>query len=296
MKATREENDQVRALIGEAKRGTRGWLRMPCPWCTSSKGRTEPTLGLNGNTGGYGCLRCGKTGWLREYRSLEIEPQEAGPIEIVSPPDGFALLAEDDAWNSESYREPREYLLGRGFTRERIDSMCVGATLESRHWDEERQRFDSRYAFRIVVPVLDEWGRWQGFITRTWLKDGQYRYSGGEWRGRTIYNRACLDVETSEPALVVEGFADVAPFWPHACALMGKVSNEQWPLLLASRRPLCVCLDGDAHTEAWSMAVRLRFEGKQAGYVKLPPKRDPDDPDIRGWLVEAARDSIMEDL
>ena len=51
-----------------------------------------------------------------------------------------------------------------------------------------------------------------------------------------------------------------------------------------AKRPIAIVPDGDAWQDGWILAARLRFLGLRAGYVRLPPKMDPDEVD-RDWLL-----------
>jgi len=233
-----------------------------------------------------GCLRCGKTGFLPEIRTQPFVLDEpTGPLPFIDPPEGYAAFTNDEVWNSETFSAPRDYLLGRGIDRHIMALAGIGACASG------------HFAGRIIIPVRDAQLRWVGFSSRAWVKGvtPTYKYPEGEWRGRVLYNGACLHQASHDPVLVVEGVMDTFPFWPDAVALLGKVSMMQWDLLLATQRPLVIVLDGDAWREAQAMTLRLRFEGLCAGWVKLPPKIDPDEVD-RDWLLWNARCSLMEDV
>ena len=60
-------------------------------------------------------------------------------------------------------------------------------------------------------------------------------------------------------------------------ACLGKPNEAHLALLQEARRPVVVVLDGDAWEEGEALSLRLRFEGLRAGFVRLPPKTDPDE-------------------
>jgi DNA primase len=95
---------------------------------------------------------------------------------------------------------------------------------------------------------------------------------------------------TQEPLWVVEGVFDALPLFPYGVATFGKsVTPEQVELLASLRRPLVVCLDGDAWTECMALAARLGMRRQAAGrdndvtWAKLPPASDPGS---LGWSVK----------
>jgi hypothetical protein len=103
----------------------------------------------------------------------------------------------------------------------------------------------------------------------------KYRYPEGMKRGDHLWNYQALLKETEEPALVVEGVWDGLPHWPDVAACLGKPTRNQYPLLLAAKRPLIVVLDGDAWEECRSLALKLRLDGMRVKWLRLPPRTDP---------------------
>jgi DNA primase len=105
-------------------------------------------------------------------------------------------------------------------------------------------------------------------------------------RGEIVYNvRAAWLGEA--PLFIVEGAFDALALWPDGLALLGKPSPPQIELLVECSRPVVVVLDGDAWEEGWALAQRIRFRGKRAGSIRLPPCTDPDEVP-RQWLDEEA--------
>jgi hypothetical protein len=145
-------------------------------------------------------------------------------------------------------------------------------------------------------------------VARLWAPspDGLPKYlcARGSWRGQSIYNHAALLEQTDDPAIVVEGVIDAISVWPCGVALLGlsggtrdgagRVASrgmptvEQVDALSLARRPLAVVLDGDAWEEGEATALQLRLLGARAGYVRLPPRTDPDEVPA-SWLLEEAR-------
>jgi DNA primase len=154
---------------------------------------------------------------------------------------------------------------------------------------------EGQQAGRIVVPVLAPDGLWVGWVARIWTKKGHlpYVYPRGMQRGSVLYNQAALLVKTEKPVLVVEGVFDSLAYWPDSVAVLGKPSGPQVDALVASKRPVAVVLDGDAHDEGTALAGILQIEGQRAGDVWLPPGKDPDEID-KDVLWEAAYRCLQE--
>jgi DNA primase len=70
---------------------------------------------------------------------------------------------------------------------------------------------------------------------------------------------------------------DAIALWPDGVAVLGKPSPMQREAMIQARRPVVVCLDGDAWREAYALATLLRVEGQRAGFVRLGPGVDPDE-------------------
>ena len=253
-----------------------GWLRGPCPFCEMEGHRDRKASFGVSPSGIYSCFRCGRKGKVDVPADLQ-QAAPTGERAPMGPPEGFEPIWERDAWEAECYAEARAYLAKRGVGRALAREVGIGAVLSG------------RYHHRVVAPVLGDEGVWLGWVGRTWGKsDRPYIYPEGEWRATSMFNHACLRVETDEPALVVEGFFDALAYWPDSAAVLGKPSEWQVDALVESRRPVAVVLDGDAWREGWSLGELLRFRGQRAGSVRLDAGLDPDEVD-RGWLREEAR-------
>lgn len=260
--------------------------RGPCPFCEAERGHDRPqNLAVHFGKQKWFCHRCRRGGSLT---GAFTEPEVVGEADdlpaVFAPPQGYTPLWHEDTIRSLSFRPAIEYAKRRKITRTLAEKARLGATVEG------------HFAHRLIVPVLPLAGKgdWQGFIARdfTGLAERPYDYPRGMRRGEVLYHGGILALETDEPALCMESFMDTAPHWDRALGFMGKPSHAHVELLLAAKRPLCIVLDGDAWREGEALALRLRFEGKRAGFVRLPAMTDPNDCDP-GWLREEARRSIV---
>lgn len=274
-----------------AKRAMSGWWRTNCPYCALETGKPDKrqSLGIKPAIAFFMCFKCGARGRLRDVPDdvLALEARQAKqdgtPIPIKGPPDGYEPLWSEEAWTSIFLETPRSYLASRGVTREIAEAarigICASGFLNA----------------RIVVPVLDvDEKTWLGYSARDWTNkaDPRYRYPRGMARGVLLYNWAALYVETDEPLIFVEGVFDALPYWPDASAGLGKPGDYHRRLLLDAKRPIAVCLDGDAHEEGWALSEYLKLYGKAAGAVRLPPGSDPNNVEHQ-WLREEARRCIQ---
>lgn len=295
---TREDRDSlVRSALANAS-GNGGYLRAPCPVCVYRMGTPDRhrALSINGSSGWWHCFRCSARGRLWgdaaddvARRCVVVAVDPSVPTEAQRLPEEFLLLAEEPAASALAAEPARRYLAGRGLPPETLREARVGVCLAG-----------GRFGGRVVVPVFAPGGEeLLGYVGRIWTKKPAdpevevYRYPRGMPRGEALYNADALAVETDTPALVVEGVFDaLAPgLWPDGVALLGTHSELQVEALTAARRPVVFVLDGDAHETGWALAMRLRLEGARAGYVRLPPKTDPDE--VPGsWLREEARRSL----
>jgi hypothetical protein len=286
-----EANALVREAFGGGVRP--GWQRTRCPLCATRIGSKDwrGGLGLNGSDGKWHCFRCGAFGGLPELRDEDADARTADdalvPAEPVEVAENWYSLAGDEASASVLFDPAWDFLAQRGVWYELVEQAHIGVCLRG------------NCAGRVVIPVLNELGdvrqeAWLGWVGRSWQRRGHpmpYRYPKGMKRRGLLWNSAALDVETDVPLLVGEGVFDVLKFWPDGVALFGKPDDLQLDRLVEAPRPVVVCLDGDAHTAGWMMALKLRHLGHpRVGALRLPPGTDPDEIDpfvLRDAAVES---------
>lgn len=280
------ERESVAAAF--AGRAGAGWLRADCPLCLGRTGKEDrrQSMGLNAATGGFVCHKCGVTGWLKGWESAQpVEDAPSPRSESVELCEGFVSLGAEPGASADSTRQAREYLAGRGVSREAVVGVGVGAAL----WGWR--------AGRVVVPHRLSGGPaenpWSGWVGRDYTGRApmKYLYSRGLRRDR-LWNEAALFVETGEPIALVEGVFDALPHWPRAAAFLGKPTAAHVEMLSRHRgRPLAIALDGDSWEEGWALAEKLRFLGAPAWFVRLPPGEDPCSVG-KPWFDEAVRSCL----
>lgn len=282
-----EFDDVIRAAASAARPSTGGWHRAACPICPLVNGKSGGDSFAIRDSGVYMCWRCGSSGRVRDFEGLggAPEPTEAagGEVSAIEPPEGFLELGREPGASAMVTAQAREYLLGRGFDKPLWRAIGLGVVLSG------------YYGGRIVMPVFAEDDEtWLGWVARdyTGAAERKYLYPRGMMRGSILYQHRLIREETDEPALVVEGLFDAAPYYGHALACMGKPSKWHVEALAESRRPIACVLDGDAWREAEALSLRLRLRGVRAGFVRLPPRTDPNNVyQQRGaeWLLTEAR-------
>lgn len=284
----RVDPEPAETAMGEAVRSAGGWWRANCPYCLEETGKADRkrSLGLKPAIAFFACFKCGVRGRLRDVPDevMLLEQKLAklrgeAPPPPVGKPDGYEPLWDDEAWTSLFLQTPREYLLSRGVSRQVAQEAGIGVVT------------DGKLAQRLIVPVLDvDQHTWLGFSARDWTgkQEPKYRYPRGMARGSLLYNWAAIYEETDVPLIFVEGVFDALPYWPDSSAGLGKPGDYHRRLLCGARRPIAVCLDGDAWEEGWSLAQYLQLNDRRAGAVRLPPGSDPNTVD-HGWLREEAR-------
>jgi hypothetical protein len=252
----------------------------------------KASLGLNYPKCGYHCFRCSMSGQLPpDYRSrLEGDDElQLLAVPIEEPPkevercDGFQPIFVEPGWSAETFAWAREYMMGkRGLHPQACYEAGIGAVAYG------------RLAGRVVIPIhdySDAQKPWRGWVAREALgrpTNMPYRYSKGMSRMGLLYNEPALYRTSDVPCFIVEGTIDALALWPDAVAVLGKPLDSQMEKFQLARRPLAVCLDGDAWETGLRLAWDLQHMGKRAGNIRLPPKLDPDEVD-RAWLDAEAR-------
>lgn len=247
-----------------------GKAKVHCPLCDPAKSRSR-SLDINFLSGTWHCWRdiCGKHGridndlyshWLRKDPS----EQKLNPLE---PPKGFYLLSK--VKDSLVAKPALDFLAKRGIAEEQWTEAGFGVVLEGYYYG------------RIVMPIRAQDNTWLGWIGRVWTEkpaEGvqKYLYPRGMKRGEFLYNEEAIYRSTDLPCFVVEGALDTHHLWPHAAAVLGKHGRHHIELLQGSERPICVLYDGDYWRGSFQLAYKLRLNGVRAGWLKLPPKSDPD--------------------
>jgi DNA primase len=271
-------------------------LRAICPFCIAGGHMTrKKKLDYIVATGKWSCWRCKAWGRLTPQEALSASfqtPSRPGnghvQRETVNPPEGFFAIGY---YPSILSAPAHRYAVKRGITETAIAELGMGMTLHRANREEGEQDFRGRLIVPIFAPGSKD--EWLGYVGRdyTGQKDLSYLYSKGLKRSRVLYREEILSEETDEPALAVEGTLDAAFLYPDGFAVLGTWGKEQMEMMRSAKRPIVALLDGDAWRKGEAMTMTLEVLGKKSGFIRLPPKKDPDQMD-RQWLREEARRSI----
>ena len=290
------------AALATGRPNSRGWVRFHCPACIDRRGKEDrrKSAGMNVNTGGYKCFGCDLRGYVDGYGTgpsgVAQERGEGPTWEVAEPPPGFVLLGDGPGRHGRGFRRARQYLTGRGVPPEHWLALGIGACDVTCYdgTDVAEVKLARQMNGRVVVPVMEVDGTWRGYVGRAHYanKFMPYRNHPGNWREDCVWNPMALTVETDTPVLVTEGLFDALPSYPDSIALLGKPTELQEDLIVKAVRPVCMLLDGDAWRLSKAVAIRLMLRGCTVGFVKLPPKRDPNDLEPER-LMQAAVTSVQ---
>ena len=239
------------------------WIRFTCPFCYERTGKADKreSMGYNRESGVCHCFKCKKKLKLDVYEVNKIlgkrismpEVRHYSPEEAAQPPEKFTPLwckpGIDDLW----LKPARDFLDKRGISRDIWGQVGIGACAFGKQ------------ATRIIIPIRNKDDTaWAGWVGRTWHNNTnlKYIYSKGFRRDSHLLNHSAIYIETDEPVLIVEGSLDALPYWPHGVAVLGRPAKNHLNLLKHSRRPIAVCLDGDAWQEGWAFAQKLKLQKK----------------------------------
>ena len=242
---------------------------MACPFCPDRTGKVDKKKSLSVTVPGgyYRCFKCGAHG-----RDTSLSPENVQDITAPAGhavlPEGFTPLSGDRSFIFEG---ARAYLEGRHVPAEVWEALGIGATVRG------------RYAHRIIIPLMENLTLF-GFVARSYVPTTRpYLYPPG--MERHFFNGDALHLDTQMPVVVTEGIMDAVPLWPDSVACLGKPTHTHVTQLAATNRPVVCLLDGDAWTDNWSLALKLKMAGRPAITVRLPAGEDPGSLG-RAWLTE----------
>lgn len=313
----------------------------------------SPSMNVSQDKQIYKCFACGAGGnaftFLRDIEHISF----IEAVRKLADRAGIALPdANDDRIPQESFDElyragdlalkyyhhmlmehdsgaiARNYLEGRGITRETIAAFSLGYALD--RWDGFLQAatrrgfspqvleraglvsprqggsgFYDRFRNRVMFPILASTGRPVAFGARALSPDEQAKYLNSP--ETPIYNKSAIlyglwqgrdAIRNADQALVVEGYMDLVALSqygiPNAVASSGTALTADHARLLrryASR--IVLVFDGDAAgTGAAVRGIGSLFEiGLDARVVSLPEGHDPDS-FVRERGADAFRDLI----
>lgn len=334
----RRQADIVRVVndyVTLKKKGT-NWMAC-CPFHQEK----TPSFSVSAK-GFFNCFGCGKKGSVFNFvmelegvsfpESVRIVAEKAGvPLpELVDDKRFEAKRKEADeviqlnAWALEFWerqlgeenaeaRAAREYVEGRGLTRETVKTFRLGYAPNS--WDalgtylkskgasigeiersglvvkKEQGGYYDRFRGRLIFPVMDAQGRPVAFGARAMRPGDEPKYlnspeTAAYTKGRHLFglNVSRDEIRRKKFAILVEGYLDLIVPFQHgvrnAVASLGTaLTAEQAKLLGRFARKVVVNYDGDrAGINAAKRAIEVLLpEDFEAKVLVLPDGTDPDE-------------------
>lgn len=246
-------------------------------------------------------------------RYEERERARASLYDVVAATERFFV----DQLQSREGRAARDYLEGRGVSREMIEHFRIGFAPDGRSTlkthlagkgIDTKQMIEAgviiggediavpydRFRDRVIFPITDLRGRPVAFGGRALSPDAKAKYLNSPetplfHKGDMLFNLAHARpaAHRKDRVFVVEGYLDVVAMtaggFAETVAPLGTALTEnQLALLWRMVDEPVLCFDGDA---AGARAARRALElalphleaGKSLSFVRLPPGRDPDD-------------------
>jgi hypothetical protein len=307
-----EARQLISETVARAKLGRNGWARAHCPFCVVSNDPDKRwSWGYNVESGYWHCFRCRACGMIDERERLVTfvaKPHEhVQPTDDMPLPSGFVWLGAPAPEQladliAQLFPSPllaaQNYVVGRGVDLDFAVRNGWGFVPSGRDRCKCCEGKDwCRWRGRLIMPVLVAGVR-VGWVGRSLQPRAKipYLYPDGMPRGNVLINQDVLfDQTRTDPVMQMEGWLDLAPYAPYVDCVgsLGKPGDAHVELLGKSHRPIVSVLDGDAWKEARTVAELLAFlhPHKRSGFLRLPPKQDPNDEARRGLrdkLITAA--------
>jgi hypothetical protein len=266
-----EMSKLVVSLMRERPITPQGFSSATCPFCEDVLGTPDrkQSLRLKHETGYWWCYRCGTTGYIDGVVRPATRQRTSKPVPVAGLPPEAEPMWDREVMAARSYGLARRFLLQRGVTPSMWKAYRIHAAMTG------------RYARMVLLPRMSDDLKWyDGFVARS-IEGKTYLYPEGMSRQR-FYLEHRLAKKTREPVLVVEGAFDAIPYRT-TIACFGQPIPDLVEKLVASDRPVVLCLDGDAWRNAmvvmWEIRMRrqLRENRSPTAWLRLPPGCDPED-------------------
>ncbi|SDN43104.1 DNA primase [Alkalicoccus daliensis] len=323
-----------------------------CPF----HGEKTPSFSVSQDKQLYHCFGCGAGGnvftFVMEYEGLSFLEaiQKLGKKTSVALPEideaaQEAPKQEEKSWykghelamkmyhhllvSSPEGKKAREYLRGRGFTKEVIDRFQIGYAPDSWNFltdfltkrgldpkemstcgllaarESDGKQFD-RFRDRIMFPIWDKRGNVIAFGGRVLDPENKPKYLNSP--ESEVFNKGSLlyhfhgarpSMKRKNEAVLFEGYVDVISAYragiEHGVGALGTaLSDEQARMLRRNADKVILCYDGDnaGQTASWKNAEILMNAGLEVYISVLPDGQDPDDY-IQQYGTERFADNII---
>jgi DNA primase len=262
---------------------------------------------------------------------------EAGPVELTEEQRDNAVLVDAHEFAAKLYHyillstsegtPAMEYLRGRGFTAEMIETFRIGYApkswnklselLSARKFDlelvakgglliarNEGEEYIDRFRDRVMFPIMDAKGKVIAFAGRA-FGDVQPKYLNSPesplfHKSNNLYNLdlAKPAIRKTQQLVLFEGYVDTIKAWQagvtNGVATMGTaLTNEHALMIKRLAEQTVVCYDGDiaGQSAAYKSIPILEKVGCQVKVAMLPDGLDPDE-----YLAKHGAQSFVRDV
>jgi DNA primase len=261
----------------DGKNVARGWIEINCPYCGDDP---STHLGINTDSYGFNCWRCGTKGNLiqliQKLESCSTQVAEkivaqlqkkvqiktkTEPVTILDLPEGIVT--------GEIPELHRRYLLNRGFTNHHALSLQYNLM----YCGEVGE-----YKLRILIPVYID-NRMVTYTSRDVTGIAHVKYKSCHNDKAIIPIKNCLyNIDRiRDSVVIVEGPFDAMRIGNGSVALFGKIITTQQLLLLYKYKPnnVFILLDRDAKKEAESISRTMIQFFNHVEVIHIENYKDP---------------------
>lgn len=204
--------------------------------------------------------------YLSKFKSSKsyIAEEKHEHFDLTLPEEYIPLFLPN---NSLAIQRAKNYLLNRrGITEHDILFHKIGYCV------------NGKYADRVILPSFDARGNINFFTARA-INEGSYKYTLPDvpknYKNSIILNE--LNVDFSQPVLIVEGFFDMLKCPQNTIPLFSSMITRESKLLreiIRNETSVYLGLDPDAQAKAWKIASMMISFGVDVSMVDVRPFED----------------------
>jgi DNA primase len=273
-------------VFGRPRKNNKVELEFNCPACDN--GKNKYNLGINVEKMIGNCWSChigGTVFYLLKqfsvdrdidfdaFRSKKIVKRErVKDVVEVELPTNFKHLSGN---KSRASGIPRRYLHERGITEDIIKKWNIGYSNSSRN---------PIHNDRVIIPYYDEDEKLLYWVGRAFTSGVEPKYfSPPALKSELVFGEKFINWYST--VVLVEGVFD-SLLIPNAIPMLGKYPSERLMDLLVEYKPnVIVCLDSDAHDDAWRLAKMINGLNLKSVRVTLIDDGDISDNYLESGIV-----------
>jgi len=268
MLTVKQKVELFESCFGNTRFDTTGKnITVKCPVCEfKGKITKKKKLSINIESGVYHCWVCESKGKnvgilalkyaiqknpaikLRACFSTLESKEEAGNcdfIQALTLPEDFVLLSE--VINKNIYKKHVNYLLTRGFNKEKIQKFRVGASE------------DYKLRNRVIFPSFDKNQNLNYYIGRSIDPNEKRRYKNCSHPRKSLIFKE-FDLSFNKELILTEGIFDLVQCPDNATCVLGSWIDESYLLfqeIVKNKTPVILCFDPDAGKKMIKIAKKL---------------------------------------